>query len=259
MKKIVAVSLIVVISLALAVGCAGCTSSTTPSPSPSTAAVSSTAVASNASADLGGNTSNATALREATNLTLVKGQNLTIQLQSNPSTGYQWEPTYNNASITLVNQTYVASNTSLLGAPGAELFTFQAPQTGTSVITFNYVSPANQTTNSVNYTINSTTLNVSTVNAVYVSQGQNFTIPLQSNPSTGYHWELSLYDNSTLKFVNETFVSSVSTSSTVVGAGGTDLWTFQAIHTGTGGIILSEISPANETTNGVVYSVLITS
>jgi inhibitor of cysteine peptidase len=261
MKKTIAASLIVVISLALAVVCAGCTTSTTSSPSPgtTTTALSSGTVARDAAAALGGNASNAAALSDATNLSVAQGQNFTIQLQSNPSTGYQWKPTYNNASITLVNQTYVASSSSLLGAPGADVFTFQAPQTGTSVITFNYVSPANQTTNSVNYTINSTTLNVSTVNAVYVSQGQNFTIPLQSNPSTGYHWELSLYDNSTLKFVNETFVSSVSTSSTVVGAGGTDLWTFQAIHTGTGGIILSEISPANETTNGVVYSVLITS
>ncbi|MGA3360068.1 MAG: protease inhibitor I42 family protein [Halobacteriota archaeon] len=260
MRKTVAASLIVVISLALAVGCAGCTSSTTPSPSPSTTtAAVSTAVASNASAALGGNTSNATALREATNLTVVQGQNFTIQLQSNPSTGYQWEPTYNNASITLVNQTYVASNISALGAPGTDLFTFLATQTGTSVITFNYVSPANQTTNSVNYTINSTTIVSYNVNGVLVSQGQDFTIPLPSNPSTGYHWELSLYDNSTLKFVNETFASNVSTSSTVVGAGGTDLFTFQATQTGTGGIILSEISPANQTTNAVVYSVLITS
>jgi len=261
MKKTIAASLIVVIALALAVVCAGCTSSTTPSPSPSTAttAVTSAAVASNASADLGGNTTNATALREATNLTLVKGENLTIQLQSNPSTGYQWEPTYSKASLTLVNQTYVASNTSVLGAPGGELFTFQAPQTGTSAVTFNYVSPANQTTNSVNYTITTTTLNVSTVNGIYVSQGQYFTIPLQSNPSTGYQWQLTLFDNSTLKFVNETYVSSVSSSSTVVGAGGTDLWTFQAIHTGTGGIIMSEISPANEVTSGFAYSVLITS
>ncbi len=260
MKKTIVASLIVVILLALGVACAGCTSSTTSSPSPgTTTALSSATVARDAAAALGGNASNAAALSDATNLTVAQGQNFTIQLQSNPSTGYQWKPTYNNASITLVNQTYVASSSSLLGAPGADVFTFQGTQTGTSVIKFSYVSPANQTTNSVNYTIDCTTSVTYSVNGVLVSQGQDFTIPLQSNPSTGYHWELTLYDNSTLTLVNQTFVSSVSTSSAVVGAGGTDLFTFQGTQTGTGGILFSEISPANETTNLVIYSVVIQS
>jgi inhibitor of cysteine peptidase len=252
MKKTVAASLIVVISLALAVVCAGCTSSTTPSPSPTTTAVSSATVASDAAAALGVNAS------DATNLTVAQGVNFTIQLQSNPSTGYQWKPTYNSSSITLVNQTYMASNTSLLGAPGADVFTFQGTQTGTSVITFNYVSPANQTTNSVHFTIDCTTLVSYSVNGVVVSNGTDFTIALQSNPSTGYHWELTVYDNATLKLVNQTYVSN-TTSSAVVGAGGTDLFTFQATQAGGGGILFSEISPANETTNAVIYSVVIQS
>jgi len=239
MKKTVAASLIVVLSLALAVGCAGCTSSTTPSPSPTTTAV-----------------TNATALGNATDIDVMQGQNFTTQLQSNPSTGYHWEPTYTNATITLVNRTFIASSTAL-GAPGADVFTFQGTQTGTSVITFNYVSPANQTTNSVSYTITCTALQIPTGNAVLVSQGQNFTIRQLSNPSTGYSWRLD-YTNDTLKLVNQTFVSN-STSSTVVGAGGTELWTFQATGTGSGGIVLSEISPANQTTNTVPYLVLITS
>jgi predicted secreted protein len=257
MKKTVLASLIVVVSLALAVGCAGCTSSTTPSPSPSTTttAVGSATVARDAAAELGGN--NATSLRDATNLTAVQGQNFTIQLESNPSTGYHWVPSY-NSSVTLVNQTYVAGSVSVPGAPGADVFTFQGTQTGTSVIAFKYMSPANVTTSSINYTITCTTLITGvTVNAVYVSQGRDFTTQLQSNPSTGYHWELSLYDNSTLKLVNQTVASNVSTSS--AGAGGMDLFTFQATHAGTGGIIFTEISPANQTTSAVVYSVIIPS
>jgi hypothetical protein len=66
---------------------------------------------------------------------------------------------------------------------------------------------------------------------------------LPSNPSIGNHWELSLYDNSTIKLVSQTFASNVSTSSTVVGAGGLDLFIFQATQAGTGGIAFSEISP----------------
>jgi predicted secreted protein len=152
----------------------------------------------------------------------------------------------------------MATSTSVPGAPGADVFTFQGTQAGTSVIAFNYIGPGNQTANSVNYTINCATENENvTMNGVLVSNGQNFTTGLPSNPSTGYHWELSLYDNSTLKLVNQTYVSNASSS--VVGAGGTDLFTFQATHTGTGGIAFSDISPANETTSAVVYMVLIQS
>jgi len=238
---------------------AGCTSSSSPSPSPSasatTTAVSSATVAADAAATLRGNASN------ATNLTAVQGQNFTVQLPSNSSigNGNHWALSlYDTSSVTLVNQTYVGGSVSAPG-PRADVFTFQGTKTGTSVITFNCVSPTNQIENTVKYTINCTTLNVPTVNAVYISHGQDFAIRLPSNPSTGYHWELSLYDNSTLKLVNQTFASNVSTSSTVVGAGGMDVFTFQATQAGTGGIAFSEISPANQPTSAVVYSVVIAS
>ena len=214
MKKTVAASLVVVIALALAVVCAGCTSSTTPSPSPG----STTAV-------VGNTTALGASLGNATNITVVQGQNFTMQLQSNPSTGYHWQPSYNNSSIKLVNRTYIASNTTLLGAPGADVFTFQGTTTGMSKITFNNISPSNQTANNVTYTITCTTLNVPTGNAVLVSSGQNFTLQQPSNPSTGYQWNAT-YDNSTLMLVNQTFVSG-ATNTSMVGVGGTELFTFR--------------------------------
>ncbi|MFZ0926372.1 MAG: protease inhibitor I42 family protein [Halobacteriota archaeon] len=251
--------LVLVVIAGATVMIAGCTSSSSPSPSPSasatTTAVSSATVAADAAAALGGNASN------ATNLTAVQGQNFMIQLPSNSSigNGNHWALSlYDASSVTLVNQTYVGGSVSAPG-PRADVFTFQGTKTGTSVITFNCVSPTNQIENTVKYTINCTTLNVPTVNAVYISHGQDFAIRLPSNPSTGYHWELSLYDNSTLKLVNQTFASNVSTSSTVVGAGGTDVFTFQATQAGTGGIAFSEMSPANQPTSAVVYSVVIAS
>jgi len=140
MKKTVVASLVVVVSLAVAVFCAGCTTSTTPSPSPGSTT---TAVG------------NATTL--GAGITVVQGQNFTIQLQSNPSTGYQWEPTYDNSTLTLVNQAFAGNvttaNPSVVGAGGIDLFTFQGTTMGTSVITFNNVSPSNQTTSSVSYTV----------------------------------------------------------------------------------------------------------
>jgi predicted secreted protein len=133
MKHIGLASLVVITSLALAILSAGCTSSTTPSPSAGTTA------------------SNATAL--GAGITVVQGQNFTIQLQSNPSTGYHWEPTYDNSSILFINRVFIAYSVSMPGAPGADVFTFQGTKQGTSVITFNNISPSNQTASSVSYTV----------------------------------------------------------------------------------------------------------
>ena len=133
MKHTGLASLVVVISLALAILCAGCTSSTTSSPSAGTA------------------TGNATAL--GAGITVVQGQNFTVQLQSNPSTGYHWEPTYDNSSISFINRVFIAYSASMPGAPGADVFTFQGTKQGTSVITFNDISPSNETANSVSYTV----------------------------------------------------------------------------------------------------------
>ena len=145
------------------------------------------------------------------------------------------------------------------GAPGADVFIFQGTKQGTSIITFNNISPSNQTANSVNYTVTCTTTNVTQGNAALTSQGQNFTIQLQSNPSTGYHWEPT-YDNSTITFVNRAFASNVSTASaTIVGASGTDLFTFKGTKQGTSIITFNNISPSNETANSVSYTVVITS
>jgi predicted secreted protein len=242
MKKTIAASVIVVISLALMVVCAGCTSTTnntTTSSSSSTTAVSPTSL--------------------GAGITVVQGQNFTIQLQANPSTGYVWQPTYDNSSITYINQAYIASSIPAPGAPGADVFTFQGTQTGTSTMMFNYISPANQTTNSVNYTITCTASNVTQGNAVLVSQGQNFTIQLQANPSTGYVWQPT-YDNSTIKLVNQAFAGTVSTASTTVpGASGTDLFTFQGLQQETTVITFNNVSPANQTANSVSYTVVITS
>ncbi len=237
MRKTESASLIVVFSLTVAILCSGCTSPTTSSSSP-TIAVKNVTV-------------------QGAGITVMQGQNFTIQLQSNLSSGYRWEPTYDNSSILFVNHAFLASNISPSGESGADVFTFQGAKQGTSVITFNNINPANQTINSVNYTVTCTSSNVTQGNAVLVSQGQNFTLRLQSNPSTGYRWE-PIYDDSSLGFINRAFVSNVSTRSVpIVGAGGTDLFTFQATKQGTTVVIFNNVSPANQTTNSLSYTVVI--
>ncbi len=239
MKTIGVATLAVVLALTVAVFCSGCVSPTTTSPSPN-ATIAST---------------NPTAL--GAGITVMQGQNFTIQLQSDPSTGYTWQPSYDNSSIMFINRVFIASSVAP-GAPGADVFTFQGTKPGTSVMTFNYTNSTGQASNSVNYTITCTSSNVTQGNAALVSQGENFTIRLQANPSTGSDWQPS-FDNSSVTLVNRAFASGVSTSSaTVAGAGGTDLFTFMAPVPGTTVIIFNNVtSAANQTTNSITYTVVV--
>ncbi len=144
MKTTGVVSLVVVLSLAVAVLCSGCMSPTTVSPSPTAAVNNTTIVVKNATA-------------KGADVTISKGQNFTLQLQSNPSTGYRWEPIYDNSSLTLINRTFISNASTrsvpIVGAGGTDVFTFQAMKQGTTIVIFNNISPANQTINSLNYTV----------------------------------------------------------------------------------------------------------
>ncbi len=239
MKKSFLAGSLAVIML-VAIFAAGCTSPTTTSPSP-------------------GSTSAATSPPAlGAGFIVMQGQNFTIQLQSDPSTGYTWQPTYDNSSIMFINRVYIASNVTP-GTTGADVFTFQGTAPGTSVMTFNYTNPSNQTAESVNYTITCTTSTVPQGNAVLASLGQNFTIQLQANPSSGYDWQPS-YDNSSVTLVNRAFISNVSTASaTIAGASGTDVFTFQGTAMGTSVIIFNNMNSAKQTTNSTTYTVVITS
>jgi len=83
------------------------------------------------------------------------GQTFTIPLSANPSTGYQWAPTFDAGALSLKSQTFVsnATTTRLVRVGGTDYFTFQALRAGTTSVTFDYVSPGGQTTQSVNYTV----------------------------------------------------------------------------------------------------------
>ena len=60
-----------------------------------------------------------------------------------------------------------------------------------------------------------------------VRVGETFEIRLDANPSTGFAWQVSCDANS-LKLVNKTF----DRASNSMGAGGTDVWKFEALRAG---------------------------
>lgn len=77
--------------------------------------------------------------------------------------------------------------------------------------------------------------------AVTASAGENFSITLDSNPSTGYHWEVSsITNNQLVRLVKSEFVEA---GSGLLGAGGKETLTFQALKEGKTTVVLDYVRP----------------
>jgi len=71
------------------------------------------------------------------------GQNFTIILKANATTGYQWQfakPLDENL-IQLISSKYLADKTNLVGAGGKQVWIFKALKAGQTNISFKYVRP----------------------------------------------------------------------------------------------------------------------
>jgi inhibitor of cysteine peptidase len=74
--------------------------------------------------------------------------------------------------------------------------------------------------------------------------GTEFKIILDSNPSTGYHWEIGEdMDESIVQFISMGYEAG---GLLAPGAGGTDIWIFKAIQPGETHITLLYYPPSNE-------------
>lgn len=71
------------------------------------------------------------------------GEAFSISLVSNPSTGFRWKMTLpaNDKTVTLLGSEYVASQTTMVGAPGQEVFKFKALTAGETKAVFVYERP----------------------------------------------------------------------------------------------------------------------
>ena len=75
-----------------------------------------------------------------------------------------------------------------------------------------------------------------------VKAGDSFTVTLCSNPTTGFQWESAVIsDQSVLTETNHQFVGPEDEN--LVGAGGKDVWTFQAHKKGTSTISIAYSRP----------------
>lgn len=78
---------------------------------------------------------------EDQDLTVTVDEEFTIELDSNPTTGYDWEVTIDNELVNLIGKEYQAHEAEMIGAGGRDIFIFKAKQTGTTILKFWYQRP----------------------------------------------------------------------------------------------------------------------
>ncbi len=82
---------------------------------------------------------------------------------------------------------------------------------------------------------------------VVVSAGEKFSLNLKSNPTTGYQWQLARpLNENVVRFVDKTFTPSAEATPSgpkIVGAGGVEVWTFEATGKGTAEVPLVYVRP----------------
>ncbi len=72
-------------------------------------------------------------------------QEFVVSLDSNPTTGYTWQDTHDEAMVKLVEKTYQqAEGAKGVGAGGTEFFRFKALMAGKTTITLSYKRPWEQ-------------------------------------------------------------------------------------------------------------------
>ena len=77
-----------------------------------------------------------------TTISTAAGDRFVIELESNPSTGFEWTATGSDPAV--VRQTaeeYVDPDTDRLGAPGTQRFVFTAGAAGSATLTLRYARP----------------------------------------------------------------------------------------------------------------------
>ncbi len=90
---------------------------------------------------------------------------------------------------------------------------------------------------------------------IVVGQGEQFPIALLANASTGSHWQPT-FDTGALALQSQTFANT-TTSTPLPGAGGAEVFTFQALRAGTTSITFDYVSSTGAVTQSTSYTVVV--
>ena len=163
---------------------------------------------------------------------------LVVTLGSNPTTGFQWDANPGISDATVLSQydhNFVVPTSTLVGAPGKDVWTFKPMKTGTATVSFSYSRPTE-----ITYDEFSSQPHVTkTVELTYPG---SLVVTLGSNPTTGFQWGANpgISDATVLSQYEHNFVSPTTT---LAGAPGKDVWTFKPLKTGTATVSFSYSRP----------------
>jgi inhibitor of cysteine peptidase len=91
-----------------------------------------------------------------------------------------------------------------------------------------------------------------------VPVGREIVVTLESNPTTGYTWELAGgLDTAVVEHVSQSYEQEAGTEG-MAGAGGTDTWTFEAVGPGTTTIELDYLRTFEEGSTTSTFTVTVT-
>ena len=79
---------------------------------------------------------------------------------------------------------------------------------------------------------------------ILVNAGETFFIVVESNPSTGYHWEI-VGDLNGVELVSREYTAG---EPVIPGSGGVDVWIFKAVSAGETTLVLGNYPPGESTT-----------
>jgi len=174
-------------------------------------------------------------------ITVKKGQSVILTLPSNATTGYSWKVTATDRTFGYPTEKYVRPSSSAVGAGGSQKFTWKTssplPMLGKHKVTLEYRRPwetSGPAAQTFTFTVDIVDQAVPTGGAVQateaddgrpvaVTAGNDVTLSLASNPTTGYKWRVTSTDR-TFGYPQEEFIGS---GTGAVGAGGTQKLTWK--------------------------------
>ncbi len=174
------------------------------------------------------------------------GERFTVELESVPSTGYQWslaKPI--DTSLVKVDSTRFEQATKNASETAHNFFVFETTGVGTTTIPLEYIRPWERNQPAKSYVI---TVNIRGKDQDGVKQysdpnvpitaavRQEFLLALPANPTTGFTWQLAKPLDPNLMLAETSYTPE---EGRIVGAGGTQYWRFEGISPGTATITLN--------------------
>jgi inhibitor of cysteine peptidase len=172
------------------------------------------------------------------------GQEFTITLDSNQTTGYQWQlaQPLDEAYLESAGCEYEVPEASpgLVGVGGEELWSFRTIAEGDTEVSLEYLQPWDRAS------LAEVRRYIVHIGPIEANVGDEFTITVASNPTTGYEWQLAQpLVGGVLLFVSSEYEVD-ETDTEIVGAGGKEVWTFKAEGLGDTTVSLEYVRPWEE-------------